>query len=98
MQKYNLIRTNQFNDSLRNLISYIKEESPINASRFLEGVFEAVDEITVFPHKAVEIGPDIRLKLFKGYWIPYHIAGTNIYLLDILHPRQDTKAEKYRFH
>lgn len=98
MKKYNIIRTNQFDNSLRDLIQYIKTESPIIASRFLEGVFEAVDEIAIFPEKAVEIGLDIRLKLFKGYWIPYHISGTDIFILDILHPRQDTKAEKYRFH
>jgi plasmid stabilization system protein ParE len=98
MKKYNLIRTNQFDESLRNIIAYIKSDSPINASRFLEGVFDAIDDIVFFPEKAAEIGPNIRVKLYKGYWLPYFINGDDIFLLDILHPRQDSKAQKYRIH
>ncbi len=97
MKTYTLIRTNQFDENLRALISYIKSENPVNASVFLEGVFEAIDAIALFPEKGMEIGPRIRLKLYKGYWVPYHIDGLNIYILDILHPRQNTKARTYCF-
>lgn len=97
MKSYTLIRTNQFDESFRVLIAYIKSENPVNASLFLEGVFEAVEDIAHFPEKGEEIGPNICLKLYKGYWMPYHIDGSNIYILDILHPRQDTRAEIYRF-
>ncbi len=96
MKIYNLIRTSQFDEGLNELISYIKAESPINASRFLEGVIEAVEDIANFPYKAVEIGPDIRVKFYKGYWVPYYIKDSDIFILDILHPRQDTRARKYR--
>ena len=96
MKKFNPIRTRQFDENLRAVIAYIKAESPQNASAFLEGVLQAVDNIALFPSKAVEVGPNIRVKYFKGYWLPYHIRGDDIFILDILHPRQDTAARKYR--
>lgn len=96
MKTYRLVRTDQFDESLRELIAYIKQDSPVNASMFLDGVIDAIEHITPFPEKAFQVSPGVRVKFFKGFWIPYHIDGNTIYILDILHPRHDTKARRYR--
>ena len=93
---YRIIRTDRFDTSLREFITYIADFSEGNAVAFADGVITAVENITAFPEKAVRIAPNVRVALYKGYWIPYKIDGEVIFVLDVLNPRQDSKARLYR--
>lgn len=95
MTKFNLVRTDLFDDSLVAIIQYIARDNATSASQFLESTLKAIETIPFFPEKAKKISEGIHVKIHKGYWIPYCIDGDTIYLLDILHPRQDSKAKIY---
>ena len=93
---YRIIRTDQFDVSLRELVDYIADFSTDNAAIFADGVIGTVENIATFPEKAVMIAPNVRVAFYKGYWIPYKIDGESILVLDVLNPRQDSKARLYR--
>ena len=98
MQDYDVVLTSQFYESLQGLVSYIRDDckSPRNAEVFKSGVIQTLENLAIFPERSVLVSEDVRVHIFKGYWLPYKIDGETVYVLDIVDPRQDTKAQKYR--
>ncbi|MCL4471309.1 MAG: type II toxin-antitoxin system RelE/ParE family toxin [Sulfuricella sp.] len=75
------------------LRDYIANDSPSRAERFIQRLFEHVDNLEAFPElgrKAPETDtPNIRELVFQGYRIIYRISPYRVDILTVLHGSRD---------
>jgi toxin ParE1/3/4 len=80
-------------EDLRNLYSYIANDSPEYASSFVERIILSVEKLTSFP-KVGRIVPEadeetIRELLYHNYRIVYRIRKDLIEILTVVHGARD---------
>lgn len=87
-------------DDLRRIRAYIRDElaSPLSAERIAGGIVERCSELKKHPF----LGPSIQSKVerrtnirkihFEGYIAFYRVEESSVFVLRILHSRQDFVA------
>ena len=74
---------------LKNIFTYIANDSRLNARRFADAIKEHIKTLKVHPEKGRPIFPqkfpDLREVLYKSYRIIYSFDGTQILILVITH-------------
>lgn len=85
---------------MRELRTYIAQDSLHYARRFIEKIVKAVEALTQHPQLGRKVPEaegreDIRELLFQNYRIIYHIKVDQIYIVTVIHGRRDlTQQEK----
>jgi len=78
---------------LRELQTYIAQDSPHYARRFVEKIFKAVESLTEHPQIGRKVPEadreDIRELIFQNYRIIYRIKPEHVYIVTVLHGSRD---------
>ena len=85
-------------DDLKNIISYIAEESPVNARKIFSNIKEQAFSLTQLPERG-RIVPELhdqgislyRELIFSPWRIIYRISGKKVYVLSVLDSRQNVE-------
>lgn len=76
-----IIKSNKFNDKLKNILQYIASDSVANAKDFKSELDFKIKELVSFPFKfrasKYYDEENARDLIFKGYTIPYYVDIQN---------------------
>jgi plasmid stabilization system protein ParE len=82
-------------DHLRDIVAYIRQDSPQNAASFAERLLEKVGSLRVSPGIGRVIpeqkNPTRRELLFGSYRIMYHLGEDRVLVTGIIHGARDPK-------
>jgi len=83
---------------LQSIQEYIRKDSELYASLFVEKILEAVDNLSVLPYRG-RVVPETKKKnireiIFQAYRIIYFIDRERILILAILHCSRDLRRKK----
>ena len=85
-------------DDMTAIRDYIAEDSPENAYRFIEHLFEAAEPLTNQPNMGRHVPeaerPDVRELLYKDYRIIYRIKTDQIDILTVIHGNRELERLK----
>jgi toxin ParE1/3/4 len=90
-----IVWTDEASESLAALHAYIAHDSPTYASRFVDRLLGAVDQLEIFPDlgrrvpEAPAEEPDLREILFQTYRILYRREEERILIVTVLHGSRD---------
>ena len=98
---YQVILTPEAQEGIRASFHYIHERSPLNAVRWLQGLYDQIDTLEHFPArcgKAREreyFEEDLRQLLFKSHRIIFWIDPSQkaVYVLYVRHAKQQAVGE-----
>lgn len=82
-------------EDLIDIWSYIAEESPIQADKFLDKLQRNLEKLVVLPEmgrERPEIKKDLRSFVFKPYVIFYRKVKSGIEIIRVLHGARDIPA------
>jgi toxin ParE1/3/4 len=86
----------QFTEPAENDLSeigaFIAEDSPVNASRFVEGIYDRCRLLTQNPlsgRTRNELGAGLRSIIFGRYVILYHVLGDCLEIVRVIHGSRD---------
>ena len=87
-----IIRTRNFLNKLKNILTYIAKDKISAAKQFRKDLNEKIKNLTYFPYKYRKSyyfnDENIRDTVFKGYTIIYKIEKNKITILDIFKKEQ----------
>ena len=94
--RYEVIWSHVAENDLRNIIEYIAEDSPVNASNIFEKIRQKASNLHILPERG-RIVQELRdhgilqyRELILSPWrIIYRISGESVYVLSILDSRQN---------
>lgn len=94
--RYEVVWSQVAEDDLRNIIEYIAEDSPVNASNIFEKIRQKASSLHILPERG-RIVQELRdhgilqyRELIISPWrIIYRISGESVYVLSILDSRQN---------
>ena len=76
-------------DDLEHIRDYIGEDSPLNARRFIERIFQAAEQLPEQPHSGRLVPEarrvDVRELLFEHYRIIYRVQPQRIQIITVIH-------------
>ena len=83
---------------MRDLRTYIAQDSPYYARRFVEKIFNASEILTEHPQIGRKVPEadreDIRELLFQNYRIIYRIKAEQIYIVTVIHGSRDLAGQE----
>ena len=84
---YQIETSEDFDNSLFNIIYNMQCVFPHSAQKFYTEVIEKIKLIQLFPkmYPLFKINPEIRKSKIKNYILIYEIINNKIYILDIIH-------------
>jgi plasmid stabilization system protein ParE len=78
---------------LRRIHEFLEPVSPVAAARSVRTVLGRVQRIPLQPRLGERVAGfdarEVRRVLIQGYEVRYEVAGSDIYILRILHTRED---------
>lgn len=84
-----VVVTEPAQDDIREIGEYVRQDSPAAASRLVENLLTACDELALHPHRyPAATGFDLRRRPFGSYLIFYRV-GLLIEIVRILHAARD---------
>jgi len=98
---YSIVFTQSARDEARSAAQYITDEgSPAAANAWLDGLVEAVNSLSEHPHRcgyarenAAHQEAELRQLLFKSHRVIYTVVESDVFVLHVLHQRQDELDE-----
>lgn len=80
-------------DDLTNIKLYIKKDSPYYADVFIQKIFKAIENLSLFPmigRMVPETGKEtIREIIFQNYRVIYRLDPDEIFILTVFHSSRD---------
>ena len=100
--RYEVIVTPEAQEGIRNSFQYIYERAPLNAARWLQGVYDQIDTLERFPERCAfarereYLEEDLRQLVFKSHRIIFRIdkARKVVYVLHVRHAGRRAFGEK----
>ena len=89
--KYKVVIEPEAQGQVRESYQYIKAESPLNAERWLQGLFKAIDSLENMPERCSEARENYRFSVhlcqlvYKSHRIIYTVAGDTVHVLNVRH-------------
>ena len=78
---------------MENIRDYIAQDSPENANRFIEQLFDAAAELYGLPHRGRQVPEsdrdDVRELIHKEYRIIYRVKPHEVDVLAVVHGSRD---------
>ena len=101
MKKYEVIVTLEAGDDIREAFLYIHNRSPLNARRWLKGLYKEIDTLEHFPErcgKAREtefLGEELRQLIYKSLRIVFQVlrSPNRVCVLYVRHAKQRAAGE-----
>lgn len=85
---YRVIRSGQFKEELKAVLSFIAKDKRSAAKEFNRGLQVAIDGLIDNPRKGRGIDEDNRELIYKGYTVPYLINKDDIVILGIFNQNE----------
>jgi toxin ParE1/3/4 len=82
------IRSEQFKDELKGVLSFIAQDKRTAAKKFNRELQILIDSLIENPRKGRSAKTESRELVYKGYTIPYVIDGENIVILGIFNQNE----------
>ena len=103
MTQYEVIVTPEAKENIIAAFDYISERSPLNASRWLSGLYRQINDLELMPSRfgrAREqdyFEEDVRQVVYKSYRIIYRIdeVELRVYVLYVRHAKRRAIGESY---
>lgn len=96
MEQFNIIWDNEAKKGLRNIISYIKNNSPQNAEMVKNSVFKFVDTLIENPNRCTQLRNNkklnIRFHIVKGIKVIFEVQNNTVAITNILHAKRRVKV------
>ena len=101
---YRVIVTPEAQVGTRESFQYIHEQAPVNAERWLQGLYDQIDKLERFPARCGSarerkyFEEDLRQLLFKSHRIIFWInaPARTVYVLYVRHAKQRAVGESRR--
>ena len=101
MRKYQVIVTPEAQAGIRSAFDYIRKRAPLNAARWLQGLYQQIDTLERCPERcgfARErryLEEDLRQLVFKSHRIVFQIEKRNrkVYVLYVRHAKRRAVGE-----
>lgn len=87
-----LILSPEAEADLLDIWAYIADDSPINADRFIDRLYEKAEKLCDFPKRGVDrshLLPDLRCLVVARYCIYYRESESGIEIVRVLHSARD---------
>lgn len=101
MKKFEVIVTPEAQSGIRASFLYIHERSPLNAARWLEGLYAGIDSLERFPErcsyarerKYLEV--DLRQLIYKSHRVVFYVDRRKniVYVLYVRHGKRRAAGE-----
>ena len=99
--RYEVIVTPEAQEGIRSSFKHIRERAPLNASRWLRGLYDRIDTLERFPERCgfarerEYLEEDLRQLLFKSHRVVFRIDGARktVYVLHVRHARRRAAGE-----
>jgi plasmid stabilization system protein ParE len=99
--KYEVIVTPEAQEGIRSSFKYIYERAPLNAARWLQGLYDRIDTLERFPERCgfarerEYLEEDLRQLLFKSHRVIFRIdkVQKTVFILHIRHARRRVVGE-----
>ena len=97
MKQYSVHIAEQAHESLRQIVRHkIEYGDEQTAKRFADGFYSDTESLTTLPSRGFNLTKQYKAKIYKNHLIVYQIIEPNeVRILDLIDPRQHTKAKKY---
>ena len=107
MKKYDVVVTPEAQDGIRESFLYIHERSPLNAARWLQGLYTKIDTLERFPERCsyarerqyvleIQAGDDLRQLVFKSHRVVFRVdpRQQKVFVLYVRHGRRRATGEQ----
>ena len=102
MRKYQVVVTPEAQAGIRLAFDYIYERAPLNAARWLKGLYKQIDTLERFPERCVfarerkYLEVDLHQVVFKSHRIVFRIVErqNKVYVLYVRHAKRRAVGEK----
>jgi toxin ParE1/3/4 len=87
-----VVRTDQAETDLAEILDYLEERSPQAAERLATAIDDRCSLLSQFPHMGrarEELGPGLRSVVVESYVLFYRVTETAVEVLRILHGARD---------
>ena len=103
MKKYRVIVTPEAQAGIRQAFAYIQERAPLNAARWLQGLYKQIDTLERFPERCAfarereYLEEDLRQLIFKSHRIVFRIGEKQnmVQVLYVRHAKRRAVGESY---
>jgi plasmid stabilization system protein ParE len=91
LKRYEIIVYPKALADIREAYFYIKSRSPMNAERWLQGIWKAIDELEMFPsgcaaaREEPKFGEELRQFVYKSHRIVFEVAEDEVHVLYVRH-------------
>jgi len=100
--KFRVIVTPEAQDGIRKAFDYIRERSPLNAARWLRGLYKQIDTLERFPRRCgiarenEYLEEELHQLVFKSHRIVFHIDRPQraVYVLYVRHAKRRAVGEQ----
>jgi toxin ParE1/3/4 len=99
--KYQVIVTPEAQAGIRESFTYIRERSPLNAARWLQALYTAIDSLEAFPERCPfarereYLDEDLRQLVFKSHRVVFMVQKKEkrVYVLYVRHAKRRAIGE-----
>lgn len=99
--KYRVIVTPEAQAGIRESFTYIHERPPLNAARWLQALYDAIDSLERFPERCAfarereYLDDDLRQLVFKSHRLVFTVAKKEkrVYVVYVRHARRRAVGE-----
>ena len=97
MKKYSVHISEQAHESLRQIVKHkIEYTDELTAKRFSDGFYSDTESLASLPYRGFNLSEQYKAKIYNNHLIVYQILEPDeVRILDLIDPRQHTKAKKY---
>ncbi|MBL8232069.1 MAG: type II toxin-antitoxin system RelE/ParE family toxin [Bryobacterales bacterium] len=101
MKKFEVIVTPEAQAGIRKSFLYIHERSPLNAARWIEGLYDEIDTLERFPERCSYarereyLEEDLRQLVYKSHRVVFYVDKPKhtVYVLYVRHARRRAVGE-----
>jgi plasmid stabilization system protein ParE len=91
MRRYAVILHPEAEAEIAAAFAFIQTESPLNAARWLRGLYATIDGLETFPRRfgrareSEDLGVDLRQLVYKSHRLIFEVQGETVYVLHFRH-------------
>jgi plasmid stabilization system protein ParE len=96
VKTFDVIVTPEAQSGIRESFLYIHERSPLNAARWLQGLYDEIDTLERFPERCSYarereyLEEELRQLVYKSYRVVFYVdkPKKTVYVLDVRHGKR----------
>jgi plasmid stabilization system protein ParE len=92
---YTVVILPEAEDDIIDAFTFIQADAPMNAERWLHGLYEAIATLETFPSRYAlarendDVPQELRQMIYKSHRVIFEIRPTEVHVLHVRHAAQD---------